>query len=355
MMLAHFRRAWPGAAFAIVATMTTFRPRASSWMLPAALLPAMLATGLAACGTTVDSTPVAISCDDYDDGEPEKHVDVVIENQSDDWVYFGSLGCRATPRFDLYEDGERVDLLDGPCAYSCEDLQTSPNLGCTADCAIPDVVAIAPGGHYAMSWSGLVSRHVAMPASCHAEPAMSTPTCAQLVPAPAKTFEVGAQLFARLDCGVGGCACIPNEQGHCLIAGHLAGIVDDGYEARVSFDHPATDVALIAVTGSVGCPAAPPADGGACLVEGTVCPYEETDPCGHALDPTASCEEGAWVVGANAVACDKTCPAEAPTEGAGCDEATDGSHCEYPVDGCQATMACATDAWTTIDTVCGDS
>jgi hypothetical protein len=314
----------------------------------------LAAVCLVACDTTIETTPVAIDCGEYLDGEAEKAVEVVIENHTDDFIYFGSTGCESTPRFRLYEDGEHVDLLEGPCAWSCADLQESSGLACTADCAVPDVIAIAPGGSYAMTWSGLVGRNATMPASCYADPESAQTTCPMLVPAPQKTFEVGALLFATVGCFAGDC-CEPNDEGHCVVSGFSASPNGEGHEVRASFVHPQADSVTIAVTGSVGCPAAPPANGSPCLVEVASCDYLETDPCGHSIDPTASCEQGNWVVGGNAVLCDKTCPAEAPEENASCDEAADGSHCPYSVGTCYAVMGCSTtDGWQILDQICSE-
>lgn len=92
----------------------------------------------------------------------------------------------------------------------------------------------------------------------------------------------------------------------------------------------------------VACPDADPSIGGACDYDGQSCTYG-TDECGNPID--YACANGEWTWGPGTGTCNPPppeCPAEAPAQGAPCDEGWDGP-CFYTVDtGCGPVEAQAT-------------
>lgn len=183
----------------------------------------MMALGLAAsaagCKSEVD--PGEVSCDEYVDAAPAAEVTVRFRNDGAAPIYVGSTGgCGDVPPFAIRDEaGVAHPFYLGACAYSCEDLQEHDGV-CAADCAIPPVFLVAPGGHYDMTWNGTVLETVEMPDACFAS--AQGGECQQVVVAADGTYELSGEVFSEATgCDPSGgtepCTCTPSADGWCQL------------------------------------------------------------------------------------------------------------------------------------------
>ncbi|EYF03739.1 Hypothetical protein CAP_5169 [Chondromyces apiculatus DSM 436] len=156
-------------------------------------------------------------CSDYDN-EAATEVTVRFTNGSDEVIYLGSeRGCGWLDAFELRDEaGAVVPWYVGPCAQTC----ATVGLDCAADCALPPLVQIAPGGHYDMTWTGLVLAERSDACDDSGEPLDAT--CQQQVLG-AGPYEVTGMVYKAIDgcdpASSEGCACEPTTgEGACLLS-----------------------------------------------------------------------------------------------------------------------------------------
>ena len=180
------------------------------------------AIGLAApgCGSEVDGGG-GESCDAYLDEAPAAApVTLRFRNERAEAIYLGSqIGCGVLVPFTLRDASGAVLPwhLDG-CGFTCETSQDFSG-GCAADCAIPPVFLIAPGGHHDLTWTGVVVETVDMPQACYAEGGASE-TCERRVNPAAGSYEVTGEAFTEVtgcDPSQGACTCEPSAEGSCQL------------------------------------------------------------------------------------------------------------------------------------------
>ena len=133
-----------------------------------------------ACNDTL-TEPLA-SCGSYVD-DPAEPFAITVENAGDAPIYLTNAGCSTSIGFRvLGGNGAVTEVPREPCDFTCGELTTRSPL-CTADCAAPRVVMVAAGGRYELEWSRRVRVQDTMPPRCHAEPALATDLCDQLLAA----------------------------------------------------------------------------------------------------------------------------------------------------------------------------
>ena len=184
-----------------------------AWLV--ALCVAALGVG---CDSTVeDGGGGEDECTGFDD-EAGTPVTVRFTNAGTAPMYVGTQnGCGGLNAFTLSAVGssEVVPWYRGACNFTCEELREITG-DCAADCAIPPVYRVEPGGHYDIAWDGLVLVERDMPAACFAEPSFAGP-CQQEVAA-SGSYQVTGQVFAAVegcDPMTGACDCQPNAEGWC--------------------------------------------------------------------------------------------------------------------------------------------
>lgn len=180
-------------------------------------------------------------CEGFEDTTERADVTVSIRNATAAPIYLTGLGCDADIDLRLYdEDDQRIDFRAGVCHFTCEELQQSEAI-CAADCAIPPIVMIAPGGSYDMPWDGTIHRPAQMPESCYLNPEYATQGCDRRTVAPAATyqFEVSAHddSWCPLD-QPGACTCTPDASGSCTFEQPYGEIVGEGRPARADLVFP---------------------------------------------------------------------------------------------------------------------
>ncbi len=197
-----------------------------------------------ACAADLDGTGGGLQpsprCEDYVSGDAAqvRPVDFVVVNDGLDPIYLDTGSCGAAP-FELYVGGTWTPVRShDPCGgTTCEDLQFAPSACPFVACA-EQVVVIAPGGRFPISWDGLVAQDVQMPLTCYAEPAAAENTCTMFVPARSDSFELGLRFISADACdAVGGCSCMANEDGYCTSSVDMR---PDGMrsEVRTAFTYP---------------------------------------------------------------------------------------------------------------------
>lgn len=310
---------------------------------------ALLLTGAcallgSACNVTVTSTDD--SCRGFED-QSRDGAAMVVRNDSDVTVYLSSQNCATSIDPTISRDGEAL-AIDLSCSLTCEELQKQSQVACTAACAAPTIIALAPGGSYPLDWSGSIYEQRTMPEACFFD-AFGGNTCPQQTAAADGNYTASIEVYGELACPEGmDCTCTPNADGYCTVP-NLFDVPPNPVELSSHFTMPATETVAIVVAGPVSCPDVPPDDGSPCGNLGLSCQYEQRDACGAELAPTASCEADlTWVVGGNLPFCDLECPETLPTVGSACQPGTDGTYCTYDGPGaCGALRACneTTSTW----------
>jgi len=298
-----------------------------------------------ACSVTVTSDDD--SCRGFEDESREGAV-MVVRNDSDVTVYLSSQNCDPSIDPTIRRDGEALATADLSCSLTCEELQTQAQVVCTAACAAPTIIALAPGGAYPLDWSGSIYEQRTMPEACFFD-TLGGDTCQQETAAADGNYTASVAVYGELECPEGmDCSCTPGADGYCTVP-NLFDVPTAPVELSTHFSLPAAETVAIVVSGPTSCPEALPDNGAQCGNVGLRCQYDQRDACGHDLEPEASCEADLnWLVGTNQPFCDLQCPATTPAVGATCEPGTDGTYCTYDGPGaCGALRACneTTSTW----------
>ena len=142
-----------------------------------------------------------------------------LVNATEAPIYLGeeTPSCSVAVGFTLEDDGGApLKASQGSCEPTCSEL-TQYTCGCPADCALPVVTMIAPGGIYEIGWPGLVFEAATMPAECFADPACAGSSCliASEPPPPPLVFRSAA--WTGVDCGgAPTCSGDPDRAGTCI-------------------------------------------------------------------------------------------------------------------------------------------
>jgi hypothetical protein len=202
-------------------------------------------------GTTTSSSGSSGSggsanCGDYADQSSTNPVTATVRNQTANDLYLSALGCTGNIRMKLADaNGTPMEWGGEACLYSCEDMQGEP-FGCTADCAVPPVILVEPGGSYALEWSGMVFASADMPTACYFDPASASGGCKQHQQAGAAVYTLTAQAWTTADnCDGGSCACAVDSNGSCQLPG-FPNVSGTAVEASATVDYPtATSLEIV--------------------------------------------------------------------------------------------------------------
>lgn len=215
------------------------------------LLIAITGLSLAACDSTLgpfeDDGGSGGQCLGYDDTTEFADVSVTIRNTSAEPIYISGLGCTNNLDLRLYDAADNMlSYQRGACHFTCEQLQQSSAV-CAADCAVPPVVMIAPGGTHELAWDGTIHQSAPMPTGCHLEPEYAAGSCDQRVVAPEGTYQF--ELTAHDDSwcppdSESECACTPDANGSCTVDTFYE-ITGVGRTARASLSFPSANAAEI--------------------------------------------------------------------------------------------------------------
>jgi hypothetical protein len=129
----------------------------------------------------------------------------------------GGGGCAGDP-FSLTDvEGKSVRSSSGACSFTCADLQKTSCV-CTADCALPPVIYIAPGASLDVTWHGSVFTETTMPVTCFSDASCADTCLVEQAPSGKLTF--AASLWTDVQgCDPGQCVCDPGMAGTCQING----------------------------------------------------------------------------------------------------------------------------------------
>ncbi len=280
-----------------------------------------------ACNVTV-TTDDGDSCLGFED-ESRDGAAMVVRNDSEVTVYLSSQNCDTSIEPSIRRDGQALSTADLSCSLTCEELQTQAQVECTAACAAPTIIALAPGGSYPLDWSGSIYVQQTMPEACFFD-AFGGSGCQQKTAATDGDYTASIAVYGDIACPEGlDCSCTPNADGYCRVE-DLYDVPPAPVEVFADFSLPATDTVAIVIPGPVSCPDTPPENGTACGNPGLFCQWDARNACGLDLDPEALCEDdNTWLVSANLPFCDLECPAQAPVVGSACQPGTDGTYCAY--------------------------
>jgi hypothetical protein len=151
-------------------------------------------------------------------GAPVQQIPVVIQNATATTIYLGAtdFGCSSPPPYQTTTvGGDAVKSYLGACEFTCADVANG-GCNCAADCALPTVILLAPGGSYTTSWSPGIFESVEMPEECYSDPTCIAPTC--LLPRPASDpLLFGSSGYPTVTCSAMDCDCTPDASGSCQI------------------------------------------------------------------------------------------------------------------------------------------
>lgn len=188
------------------------------------LLAACAAAALG-CGVDVvegDDPPAA--CEDFADEAPGDGVTVRFRNARTENIFLGAQsGCGEVAPFQVLDaSGASLPFQLSGCGFNCEDLQQHDGI-CAADCALPPVYYIEPGGVLDLAWDGRVVETVDMPGSCFHLARGGDSECEQRAVAAAGDYTLAGQAFLQAEnCDYNGstqCACAPTPDGSCRLDG----------------------------------------------------------------------------------------------------------------------------------------
>jgi hypothetical protein len=202
-----------------------------------------LASAAPGCGTGVQ--PGSPACDAYLDEAPPQNVAITVRNEGTATIFLGGEGCAADIGVGLAAaDGSALPQGASGCGYTCEQLQTRP-AACPADCALPPVVRVDPGGSYQLSWSGSYVEPASMPKSCYFEPSYAGPGCERRIVAPAGDYTLTASAWPQTTCVDNSCDCQPDASGSCVMQG-FAGVGGTATQASAVVAYPSeTSVEIV--------------------------------------------------------------------------------------------------------------
>lgn len=159
-------------------------------------------------------------CDEYTlPLPPVQTVPVTVVNNTAAPIYLGKTtgDCSTSVGFTTETlAGQPVKAQLEVCEMTCEELVTG-SCGCAADCALPFVVMVHPGGSYELSWTAIVYNDVAMPASCYGDGNCVAPTC-PLGDVPGESLRFLVDGYSELgDCAAAPCTCDGGVAGSCTL------------------------------------------------------------------------------------------------------------------------------------------
>lgn len=203
------------------------------------LAPLLLLLASCSSGSTGGATT---SCEGYANQSPANDVTVRFTNATSSALYVGMQGgCGALAPFEIHDpSGNVLTWTLGSCDQTCETLRKG-QFACSALCAIPPLVVIAPGGHHDFTWNGTVFEQVAMPAACYGTAGSARPTCSRQVIAEAARYEFIGTSWLSADCGSAACLCTPSSDGSCTINSG-GSVVGAGMIANATLDFPAANL-----------------------------------------------------------------------------------------------------------------
>ncbi len=206
------------------------------------------ATALSACDTTI--TPFdddGAVCAGFEDTTQTTDVAVTVRNDGASPIYITGLGCDASVDLRLYDANDQLlAYRERVCQFTCSELQETDAV-CAADCALPPVVMIAPGGTYELAWNGTVLDAVGMPPGCYLSPDLAGDTCEQRVVAPAGEYALEITAYDGSFCPLdmeGACECEPDATGSCTVDIYME-VSGEGRTGRTALSFPAEDRAEI--------------------------------------------------------------------------------------------------------------
>jgi hypothetical protein len=183
----------------------------------------VIAPALLGCASDVQSGGVAGGgeCSDYLPRTPTwAKATVRLRNSTGATLYLGSSGGCAFDPFTLKDPkGEALKWQLAPCEQTCV-AQQNGSCACAADCAIPPVFLIPPGGAFETTWEGSIFAKTNMPAACFRDPMCAAGGCLFEQAAPEGALEVQGTLWdsiAGCPMGMGACTCDPGTAGSCQI------------------------------------------------------------------------------------------------------------------------------------------
>jgi hypothetical protein len=187
---------------------------------------------LLAPGCSTEVVPGSASCNEYLDEAQVQEVTITIRNNGSDIIYLGGEGCSSEILLSLAGADGELPWRSGGCGFSCEDLQQHSGV-CAADCAMPPVVRVDPGGSYELSWTGRHLQQQSMPDGCFDEPQYAGEgSCQSHVVAAAGDYTLSAYAWLQTGCVDTTCDCQPDANGSCRMEGFAStdgpGIQADG-------------------------------------------------------------------------------------------------------------------------------
>jgi hypothetical protein len=192
---------------------------------PAFLLASLLLPIVTACGPEVGGSGGSgggeNACEDFrpPDTPPWTPVKVRFRNEGSQALFLSAgQGCAGDPAFALESGGQELRWQLGGCGLTCADLQEN-GCACAADCALPQVFRVEPGGFHEVTWSGAHFVDAAMPASCFADPGCAG-SCPREEEAPHGTISIRGVLWdSATGCTLSSCSCTPDANGSCQVDG----------------------------------------------------------------------------------------------------------------------------------------
>lgn len=180
------------------------------------------------CETYLDQTS--------DDGAPRPTTVRLVNLRASD-VFLGdpTQGCYGYVPFSLAQGGEAVEPRLGGCQFTCETMM-SGQCSCPAICEQPQIVRLAPGGTYELTWGGFDYLPAQLPSECNT--AGCSGEC--FIPRYASgLYEVTGTAYPELDCGGGDCTCEPDASGACVVDG-AAAVAGAPITTSVTYDYAST-------------------------------------------------------------------------------------------------------------------
>lgn len=161
------------------------------------------------------------ACDAYkNEAPPESPITVRFTNDKSEPIFLGSqVGCGDIKPFALIDANDKsVEWHRPGCLQSCESIMAGQQIGCTADCLIPPVYLIEPGGHKDIAWQGTIFESITIDASCVPDPSTGNACQREARPAAGTYTIIGEAFLTASGCAAGAeCACEPSVDGWCQL------------------------------------------------------------------------------------------------------------------------------------------
>lgn len=229
----------------------------SSHLLLSALMSVALSTFPSGCGGNAGGgsggggdggSGGAGVCEAFVTEPAQTAVTVRIVNDTASDLYIGpeaAGGCGEVDPFSVQDaGGQPLGWRLQQCSFTCEMLQTG-GCGCTADCPIPVVWRIVPGGALEVPWNGTVFTSETMPDECYdASCGVGVSCLVEREPEGALTLEAAAWSEVTGSCGAS-CTCTPDGTGSCAIDSGDAVVGGNGIFAKAEVGAPGAEVEIV--------------------------------------------------------------------------------------------------------------